>query len=171
MVTTKLLKEKMSSSCVTHTTNLILESIGKLPKYKKFIDSTKAFIIFVYTHHKTLSLMMNFTKRRDIMRSGVIRFASTFLSLESLVDKKDRSRQMFISAEWEKCKWVNTVKGKDAYSTTMSLGFRNDVNLCMQGDEEVESNLETDDDMDEEIEVQFESDEERADILGGGNKD
>ena len=136
MAATKLLKDKMPhvfwSSCATHTINLMLESIGKLPKYKKFIDSAKAFTIFVYAHHKTLSLMRSFTKKRDIVRPGVTRFASSFLSLESLVEKKDGLRQMFTSGEWEKCKWANTVKGREAYSTMVSLSFWNGVNLCLK---------------------------------------
>ncbi|KAK2646196.1 hypothetical protein Ddye_021391 [Dipteronia dyeriana] len=131
-----LLKEKMPhvfwSSCATHTINLIFKSIGKLPKYKKFIDSTKAFKIFVYAHHKTLSLMRSFTKRRDIVRLGVTRFASAFLSLESLVGKNDGLRQIFTSTEWEKCKWANIVKGREAYSTMLSLGFWNGVNFCLK---------------------------------------
>ncbi|KZV47820.1 hypothetical protein F511_31897 [Dorcoceras hygrometricum] len=69
------------SSCATHTINLMLESIGKLPKFKKVIDQAKSFTIFIYAHHKTLSLMRSFTKKRDIIRPGVTRFASTFLTL------------------------------------------------------------------------------------------
>ena len=92
MAAVKLLKEKLShvfwSSCATHTLNLMLESIGKLPKYKKFIDLAKRFTIFVYALHKTLSLMRRFTKRRDIVRPGVTRFASAFLSLEKFSEEK-----------------------------------------------------------------------------------
>ena len=119
-------------SCATHIINLMLESIGKLQKYKKFIDVAKTLTIFIYAYHKTLSLMRSFTKKRDIVRLGVTRFASAFLSLESLVEKKDGLRQMFTSGEWEKCKWANTVKGREAYSTIVSLGFWNGVSLCIR---------------------------------------
>ncbi|XP_052171638.1 uncharacterized protein LOC127787616 [Diospyros lotus] len=53
----KLLKVKRPNifwtSCATHTINLMLESIGKLPRYKKVIDQAKSLTIFIYAHHKT----------------------------------------------------------------------------------------------------------------------
>ena len=88
----KLLKEKMPNifwtSYVTHTINLMHESIGKLPKHKKVFDQVKTFTIFIYAHHKTLALMRSFTKKRNTMRSRVTRFTSSVLTLQSLVEKK-----------------------------------------------------------------------------------
>ena len=64
------------SSYATHTINLMLQGIGNIPKFKKVIDEAKAFTIFIYGHHRTLELMRSFTKRREIIRLGVTRFAS-----------------------------------------------------------------------------------------------
>ena len=69
------------SLCATHTINLMLEGIGKMKKFKSIIDRAKALTIFIYTHHKTLSLMRKYTKKRDIIRPGVTRFSSNFLTL------------------------------------------------------------------------------------------
>nr|GEX07376.1 hypothetical protein [Tanacetum cinerariifolium] len=86
-----LLKEKRLTifwtSCATHTINLMLEA--------------KRLTIFIYAHHKTLALMTHFKKKRDIVRPGVTRFASAFLTLQSLAKKKAQLRQMFTSDEWE----------------------------------------------------------------------
>ena len=132
----KLLKAKMPnifwSSCATHTINLMLESIGKLPRYKKTIDSAKAFTIFVYAHHKTLSMMRSFTKKRDIVRPGVTRFASAFLTLQSLIEKKESLRTMFASTEWDECIWSKHAKGKAAFATVMSVSFWNGVTQCLK---------------------------------------
>ncbi|XP_073065998.1 uncharacterized protein [Primulina eburnea] len=132
----KLMKEKQPgvfwSSCATHTVNLMLESFGKLPRFKKIIDQAKSFTIFIYAHHKTLSLMRSFTKKRDIVRPGVTRFASNFLILQSLIEKKSSLRAMFTSDTWENCKWSKTNKGKLAYSTVMSTSFWNSVTLCLK---------------------------------------
>ncbi|GJZ75180.1 ribonuclease H-like domain-containing protein [Tanacetum coccineum] len=66
----KLLHEKRPklfwTSCATHTINLMLEAIGGLPRYKKTLDQAKTLTVFIYAHHKTLALMRQFTKRRDI---------------------------------------------------------------------------------------------------------
>ncbi|GJT18252.1 reverse transcriptase domain-containing protein [Tanacetum coccineum] len=59
--------------------------------------------------------MRQFTKKRDIVRPGVTRFASSFLTLHSLAEKKSQLRHMFLSDEWEKCKFSKTIKGKAAY--------------------------------------------------------
>ncbi|TXG66725.1 hypothetical protein EZV62_008000 [Acer yangbiense] len=94
MAAAKMLKEKMPNvfwtSCATQTINLMLESIGKIPRFKKTIDLAKTFTIFIYAHYKTLALMRIFTRKRDIVRWGVTRFATSFLTLQSLVEKKDR---------------------------------------------------------------------------------
>ncbi|KAJ9564612.1 hypothetical protein OSB04_000578 [Centaurea solstitialis] len=58
---------------------------------------------------KTLSLMKHFTKKRDIVRPGVTRFASTFLTLQSLAAKKSQLRQMFTSEDWDKFKVLRMV--------------------------------------------------------------
>ncbi|KZV58169.1 hypothetical protein F511_02762 [Dorcoceras hygrometricum] len=112
----------------------MLESIGKLPKFKKVIDQAKSFTIFIYAHHKTLSLMRSFTKKRDIIRPGITRFASNFLTLQSLIEKKSNLRAMFTSDFdlWENCKWSKANKGKSVYSTVMSMSFWNDVTLCLK---------------------------------------
>ncbi|KAL5764322.1 hypothetical protein ACOSP7_016678 [Xanthoceras sorbifolium] len=136
MAAAKLLKDRMPhifwSSCATHTIHLMLEGIGKIPKFKKTLDSAKAFTIFIYAHHKTLWLMRTYTKKGEIIRPGVTRFASAFLTLQSLVEKKESLRNMFTSTEWENCKWSRTAKGKAAYSTVLNMNFWNGVTLCLK---------------------------------------
>ncbi|KAK2659221.1 hypothetical protein Ddye_005754 [Dipteronia dyeriana] len=92
MAAMKILKAKMSSifwsSCATHTINLMLEGIGKLLKFKNILEEAKSFTIFIYSHNTTLALMRAFIRKRDIVRSGVTRFASAFLTSASLLEKK-----------------------------------------------------------------------------------
>ncbi|CAE5959157.1 unnamed protein product [Arabidopsis arenosa] len=109
----KMLKEKRPgvfwSSCAAHTVNLMLEDIVKLPKISKYIDKAKAVITFIYGHEKTLAMMRCHTKERDIVRAGITRFATTFLTLQRLLEKKEQLRFMFVSDEWERCKDSNYV--------------------------------------------------------------
>ncbi|CAH1443070.1 unnamed protein product [Lactuca virosa] len=132
----KLLKEKRPTifwtSCATHTLNLMLEGIGGLPRYKKILNHAKTLTVFIYAHHKTLSMMRHFTKKRDIVRPGVTRFASAFLTLQSLADKKAQLKQMFTRDEWESCRLSNTVKGKAAYDTLVNATFWTGVALCLK---------------------------------------
>nr|XP_028956498.1 uncharacterized protein LOC103441098 [Malus domestica] len=136
MAAANMMKKKRPNmfwtSCATHTLNLMLQGIGNLPKFKGVIDKAKAFTIFIYAHHKTLALMRKHTKKRDIIRPGVTRFATSFLTLQSLMDKKKDLKVMVASEEWEQCKHVKTTKGKVAYATVLSSHFWSGVLLCLK---------------------------------------
>lgn len=110
----------------------MLESIPKQPRFKKVLDQAKTLTIFLYAYHKVLELMRSHTKKRDTVRPGVTRFASTFLTLQSLNEKKYQMKTMFGSREWGECKFYKTVKGKSAYKTVMSMSFWSGVTLCLQ---------------------------------------
>jgi hypothetical protein len=120
------------SSCATHTINLMLQGIGSLPRFKKIIDQAKAFTIFVYGHHRTLACMRSFTLKRDIIRPGVTRFATAFLTLQSLMEKKDDLRKMVVDSKWYDLPDTKSKKGKEATATVLSIAFWNGVALCLK---------------------------------------
>ena len=104
MAASQLLIEKRPNmfwtSCAAHTIDLMLEAIGKEAKFKGLISKAKTLTIFIYAHHRTLAMMRRFTKSRDIVRPGVTRFATSFLTLQSLMEKKEKLRLMFTSDDW-----------------------------------------------------------------------
>ncbi|XP_010485158.1 PREDICTED: uncharacterized protein LOC104763492 [Camelina sativa] len=136
MTTARMMKEIKPSifwtSCETHFINLMLESISKLTRFKGTIQMAKDFTIFIYAHHMILALMRTFTNRTDIVRPGVTRFASSFLTLQSLLDKRDQLAAMFSSGEWRNCKWSKHSKGMKAFNTMMSVKFWNEVIMCLK---------------------------------------
>ncbi|KAB2608821.1 hypothetical protein D8674_011989 [Pyrus ussuriensis x Pyrus communis] len=114
VATTKMLEKRPHifwTSCATHT----------LPRFKGVIEKAMAFTIFIYAHHKTLAFLRKCTKKRDIVRPGVIRFATSFLTLQSLVDKKKRLED-----------YGCYTKEKMAYATMVSAQFWNGVSLCLR---------------------------------------
>jgi hypothetical protein len=131
----KLLLEKRPnmfwSSCATYTINLMLQGIGNLPRFVKVLDKSKSFTIFVYGHTRTLDCMRHFSSGKEIIRPGVTRFASAFLTLESLLDKKDQLRKMVVDSRWESLREVKSKKGKEATTMIMSMAFWKDVKLCL----------------------------------------
>jgi len=131
----KLLAEKRPhifwTSCATHTINLMLQGIGSLTKFKKVIDQSKAFTIFVYGHTRTLECMRHFTEGKEIIRPGVTRFASAFLTLNSMLEKKNQLKQMVVHSRWDQLKDVKSKKGKDATATILSPAFWKDVKICL----------------------------------------
>ncbi|XP_050378351.1 uncharacterized protein LOC126795582 [Argentina anserina] len=136
MAAATLLKKKRKhifwTSCATHTVNLMLQGIGNLPRFKIVIEKAKSFTIFVYAYHKTLNLMRKHTKKCDIVRAGVTRFATSFLTLQSLMEKKSELRCMVACDEWTNMKHFKSPKGKLTYSTILSAFFWNGVTLCLK---------------------------------------
>ncbi|TVU06739.1 hypothetical protein EJB05_49967, partial [Eragrostis curvula] len=136
MAAKEMLKEKRPrifwSACATHTINLMLQSIGTDPKFKQTIDKAKAATIFIYSHHRTLALMRKWTKKRDIIRPGITRFASAYLTLQSMHKKRNELRNMTWSSEWTNNNLTKAGKGKAAGTTLGSRAFWNGVSRCLK---------------------------------------
>jgi hypothetical protein len=131
----KLLYVKRSqifwTSCGSHTINLMLQGIGSLSRFKKVLEQAKNFTIFVYGHTRTLDCMRHFTDGREIIRPGVTRFASAFLPLTSILEKKDQLRKMVVDSQWDTLRDVKSKKEKDATSTMMNPTFWKYVKMCL----------------------------------------
>uniref|UniRef100_A0A453PXS4 DUF659 domain-containing protein n=1 Tax=Aegilops tauschii subsp. strangulata TaxID=200361 RepID=A0A453PXS4_AEGTS len=131
----KMLLEKQPNmfwrSCATHTISLMLQGIGGLPRFSKVLEKSKAFTIFVYGHTRTLDCMRHFSSGKEIIRPGVTRFASAYLTLESHLDKKDQLWKMVVDGRWDKLREVKSKKGKIATATMMSMSFWKDLKLCL----------------------------------------
>ncbi|KAM0843137.1 hypothetical protein ACQ4PT_057901 [Festuca glaucescens] len=120
------------SSCATHTINLMLQGIGNIKRFKTIVDQEKNVTIFIYVHHKTLAHMRKCTKRRDIIRLGVTRFASNFLILQSMVEKRVALRAMVVDRAWEEMPIVKSKKVKDTTATLMDANFWKGVTICIK---------------------------------------
>ena len=76
----------------------------------------KAFTIFVYGHTRTLECMRYFTEGKEIVRPVVTRFASNYLTLNNIQEKKDQLRKMVVHNRWDSLKDVKLKKGKKCHS-------------------------------------------------------
>ncbi|XP_074360538.1 uncharacterized protein LOC141700740 [Apium graveolens] len=75
--------------CAAHCVDLMLKDIGKIPAFKKTINQEKRCTTFIYRHGRVLDVMREMTNGRDLIRTGATRFATAFLTLDSL--KKNRN--------------------------------------------------------------------------------
>jgi hypothetical protein len=71
--------------CVAHCIDLILEDIAKIPYIKDIFELARSITKFIYNHASVLSLMRRFTNNRELVRSAITRFATSFISLRSLL--------------------------------------------------------------------------------------
>lgn len=113
----KLLEEKHKTifwtPCAAHCIDLMLEDIGKLEWVKNTVDHAKSIIKFIYNHSWILSLMRKHTGGRDIIRPAITRFATHFLTLQSMLSQNRNLQKLFSSDEWNQSQWSHKPEGKE----------------------------------------------------------
>ncbi|XP_021986626.1 uncharacterized protein LOC110883082 [Helianthus annuus] len=90
--------------CAAHCLDLMLEDVGKIPKVKQTIEKGFFLVGYIYNHCGVLNMMREFTKNKELTRSVVTRFATTYLTLQSLHKQKLALRTMFTSDKWKESK-------------------------------------------------------------------
>ena len=122
----QMLEEKRTklfwSPCAAHCLDLILEDIGQLPVFYNTIANAKKITTFIYRHTWVLNLYRKYSKGKELTRPVVTRFATAFLTLQSIAQQKNDIRGMFVSQEWTTSNYASKNEGKQA------------VNICLSDD-------------------------------------
>nr|XP_004513981.1 uncharacterized protein LOC101511956 [Cicer arietinum] len=113
--------------CAAHCLDLMLEDIGKIAKVKAVIRNGISLVGFIYDHTLALNIMRKNIGNVELVRHGVTRFATTFLTSQRLHKQKINLRKMFTSEEWLKSKATNDPKGKKATRIVLLTSFWNDI--------------------------------------------
>nr|XP_016443074.1 PREDICTED: uncharacterized protein LOC107768464 [Nicotiana tabacum] len=74
--------------CVAHCIDLILEDIGKLPTITRTFKRAIAIVGFIYGHTGVINMTRDLTKKRELVKCGITRFATSFLTLQRLYNQK-----------------------------------------------------------------------------------
>ncbi|XP_028557074.1 uncharacterized protein LOC110108718 [Dendrobium catenatum] len=98
--------------CAAHCIDLILEDLGDLPQHKSALVRAKKITKFIYNHSWVLSLMRKFSKK-EIIRPATTRFATSYLTLQSLMEVRQPLEAMFTSTEWLNSAWGKKSEGKE----------------------------------------------------------
>ncbi|XP_065633406.1 uncharacterized protein LOC136069132 [Quercus suber] len=105
------------SPCAAHCIDLMLENIANprwFPLVDEAIKKAKKITKFIYNHGVVLDLMrQDFTNGRELCRPAITRFATNFLSLQSMLRFKKELRQMFTCDKWLSCPHAKTAIGKE----------------------------------------------------------
>jgi hypothetical protein len=86
--------------CAAHCIDLMLEDMGKTSFIKEVIDQARSIPKFIYNHIWVLSLMRRHTRNRELRRPAITRFATNFITLQSLLQCQFELKQMFVCDEW-----------------------------------------------------------------------
>lgn len=100
----KLLMDKYKtffwSACAAHCIDSMFEEIGKMDEVKEVLVKAKQITQFIYNNAWVLNLLRKRTGGRDIVQLAIRRFASNFLTLQSIVSLKGPLHLMFTSNTW-----------------------------------------------------------------------
>jgi hypothetical protein len=98
--------------CAAHCIDLILEDMGKIPYIRDIVESAKSITKFIYNHASVLSLMRRFTNNRELVRPAITRFATSFISLRSILVCMRDLKTMFVSHEWDDLSFSRKPEGE-----------------------------------------------------------
>ncbi|KAL5580609.1 hypothetical protein UlMin_013051 [Ulmus minor] len=105
-------KKLFWSPCAAHCLNLILSDIGDISIHKDTICKARKVTVYIYRHSWVLNLMRTHTKGRELIRPGATRFATSYLTLNSLEENKIGLRAMFGSEEWQRSNYSRKAEGE-----------------------------------------------------------
>ncbi|WJZ93156.1 hypothetical protein VitviT2T_012116 [Vitis vinifera] len=105
--------------CAAYCIDLMLEDIGKLNVHATTLSRARQVVKFIYGHTWVLSLMRTFTKNHELIRPAITRFATAFLTLQSLYKQKQALIAMFSSEKWCSSTWAKKVEGVKTRSTVL----------------------------------------------------
>ncbi|XP_025791236.1 uncharacterized protein LOC112872366 [Panicum hallii] len=118
------------NGCAAHCLDLMLEDIGKLGSVEETIASARQVTVFLYAHTRVLDLMRQYLKK-DLVRSGVTRFATAYLNLKSLLDNKKELTRLFRSDQLNEMGYLKKAKGKEANKVIRSESFWKNVDIAV----------------------------------------
>ncbi|KAM0857105.1 hypothetical protein ACQ4PT_048695 [Festuca glaucescens] len=118
--------------CAAHCLDLMLEDIGKIKEFSDCIAKAKRTTRFIYAHTQILDLMRSLNGKKDLVRPGATRFATSFLTLTSMWSQRQTLKALFVSADSYASKLKITEAGKAAERTVMSMPFWQSVENCMR---------------------------------------
>ncbi|CAL1390979.1 unnamed protein product [Linum trigynum] len=88
------------SPCASQCLNLILEEFSRVDWVRGCILQAQSISKVIYNDASMLELMKKFNGGQELIRTGITKSVSTFLSLQSMLKQKPRLKLMFNSPEY-----------------------------------------------------------------------
>ncbi|KAJ6748862.1 HAT TRANSPOSON SUPERFAMILY [Salix purpurea] len=88
------------STCASQCLNLILEEFSKVDWVNKCISQAQTISKLIYNSVSILDLMKKFTGGQELIKTGITKPVSNFLSLQSMLKQRSRLKQMLNSPEF-----------------------------------------------------------------------
>ncbi|XP_064939513.1 uncharacterized protein LOC135593424 [Musa acuminata AAA Group] len=118
--------------CAAHCIDLMLKDIGELDTVKKCVARAQSITKFIYNHHWVHALMQKYVNG-EILRPGITRFATNFIALKSLQQKRHGLKAMASSQEWSESRYSKLSDGKKIEKAILSSRFWETIGEIIKG--------------------------------------
>ncbi|XP_038684350.1 uncharacterized protein LOC119984464 isoform X2 [Tripterygium wilfordii] len=88
------------SPCASQCLNSVLEDFSRVDWVNRCILQAQIISKFIYNNASMLDLMKKFTGGHELIKTGITKSVSTFLTLQSILKQKSRLKHMFNSPEY-----------------------------------------------------------------------
>ncbi|ERN17418.1 hypothetical protein AMTR_s00037p00224340 [Amborella trichopoda] len=94
------MKHLVWTPCVAHNIDLMLEEICEIKSVKETLEEARLMSRFIYNHSKILFLFREHSKKKEIIRPAITRFATDYLVVDSIRESEGALKRLFICEEW-----------------------------------------------------------------------
>ncbi|KAH1148002.1 hypothetical protein GYH30_042913 [Glycine max] len=105
------------------------KAVGELLMHKR---ENLRITTYIYGRTMLISIMKKFTNGRDLIRPGMTRFATTYLTLACLHELKASLTNMFIFEEWKTSKFGTSQEGRKVQNVALDSQFWKNITMCLK---------------------------------------
>ncbi|XP_025634277.1 uncharacterized protein [Arachis hypogaea] len=114
------------SPCAAHCLNLILKDISSMVHISNLATRASKITVFVYNHTVFLSWLRERPKWREIVRPGATWFATVFITLKSIFDRKKELQQLVVDSIFTDHKLGRSATGRAVSAINLDAKFWDD---------------------------------------------
>ncbi|RYR08786.1 hypothetical protein Ahy_B05g076610 [Arachis hypogaea] len=114
------------SPCAAHCLNLILKDISSMPHISSLATRASKITVFVYNHPVFLSWLRQKDNWKEIVRPGPTRFATVFLTLMSIFERKSELQQLVVDTHFTGHKLGRSANGRAVSAIILDNKFWDD---------------------------------------------
>ncbi|ERN06086.1 hypothetical protein AMTR_s05529p00004610 [Amborella trichopoda] len=92
-------KHLIWTACAVHSIDLMLEEIGEIKIMKETLQEVRLVSRFIYNHFKILFLFREQSKKKEIIRLAITRFATDYLAIDFIREYEGAIKRLFTSEE------------------------------------------------------------------------
>ncbi|KAK7304043.1 hypothetical protein RJT34_15047 [Clitoria ternatea] len=124
----KMLEEKRRNlfwtPCATYCINRMLEDVLKIRCVEECMEKGQKITKLIYNQTWLLNLMKSeFTQGQELLKPVGTRYASSFATLQSLLDHRVGLRRMFLSNKWISSRFSSSNEGKEVEKIVLNVTF------------------------------------------------